>query len=56
MLSEADQAKLVEMQEALKKEFAREVKLSGNKMDSLMSDKEAADFLMENYGHAVLLK
>jgi hypothetical protein len=56
VLSEADQAKLVEMQEALKKEFERELKLSGNKMDSLMSDKEAADFLMENYGHAVLLK
>jgi hypothetical protein len=55
-LSEADQAKLVEMQDALKKEFEREMKLSGNKMDALMSDKEAADFLMENFGHAVLLK
>jgi len=55
-LNEADQDKLAEMQEALKKEFERQIKLSGGRMDSLMSDKEAAEFLMENYGHAVLLK
>jgi hypothetical protein len=44
------------MQAALKEELQREWKLSGRKMDSLMNDKEAAEFLMENYGHAVLLK
>ena len=55
-LSEEDQAKLEEMQAALKDELQREWKLSGHKMDLLMNDKEAAEFLMENYGHAVLLK
>ena len=40
----------------LKDELQREWKLSGHKMDLLMNDKEAAEFLMENYGHAVLLK
>jgi hypothetical protein len=55
-LSEEDQAKLEEMQTALKDELQREWKLSGHKMDLLMNDKEAAEFLMENYGHAVLLK
>jgi hypothetical protein len=55
-LSEADQEKLLEMQEALKEEFQRQWKLSPKKTDALMSNKEAAEFLMENYGHAVLLK
>jgi Putative Flp pilus-assembly TadE/G-like len=56
VLNEADLEKLAEMQEALKEEFARQGKLSPKNMDALMSDKEAAEFLMENYGHAVLLK
>ena len=55
-LSDADQDKLVEMQEALKKEFQRQWKLSPHKTDALMSDKDAAEFLMENFGHAALLK
>ena len=55
-LSEADQEKLAEMQAALQGELQREWKLSGHNMDLLMNDKEAAEFLMENYGHAVLLK
>lgn len=55
-LSGADQEKLEEMQAALTEELQREWKLSGRKLDSLMNDKDAAEFLMENYGHAVLLK
>jgi hypothetical protein len=55
-LSEADQAKLAEMQAALKEEFQRQWKLSPHKTDAPMSDKEAVEFLMENYGRAVLLR
>ena len=55
-LSEADREKLAEMQAALEEEFQRQWRLSPHKTDALMSDKEVVEFLMENYGRAVLLK
>ena len=55
-LSEADREKLAEMQAALEEEFQRQWRLSPHQTDALMSDKEAVEFLMENYGRAVLLR
>ena len=55
-LSEADREKLAEMQAALEEEFQRQWRLSPHQTDVLMSDKEVVEFLMENYGRAVLLK
>lgn len=55
-LSEKDQEKLAEMQAALEEEFQRQWRLSPHQTDALMSDKEVVEFLMENYGRAVLLR
>lgn len=55
-LSEQDQARLQEMQEALQKEMQYRWKKSSGNPDDVMNDKEAAEFLMENYGRPALLR
>jgi hypothetical protein len=53
---EADRARLAEMQEALIEEARRRWIAFGRDPDELMSDEEAVEFLMEEFGKAVLLK
>jgi len=55
-LSEKDRAKFEEMQEALLKEFQYRWEKSSHNPDDVMTDKDAAEFLMENYGRPALLK
>jgi len=55
-LSAKDQAKLMEMQEALDKEFQYRWRKASRSTDDVMDDKDVAEFLMENYGRPALLK
>lgn len=55
-LSEDDQAKLTEMMESLSEEARYRWEKSNHDPDEQMSETEAAEFLMEEYGKAVLLK
>ena len=55
-LSEKDRAKFEEMQEAVQKEFQYRWNKSSHNPDDVMSDKDVAEFLMENYGRPALLK
>jgi hypothetical protein len=55
-LSEKDQAKFREMQEALAKEFQYRWRKASRNTDDVMDDKDVAEFLMENYGRPALLK
>jgi len=55
-LSEKDQAKLMEMQEALEEEFQYRWRKGSGNADDMMDDKDVAEFLMENYGRPALLK
>ena len=55
-LSAKDQAKLMEMQEALDKEFQYRWRKASHSTDDVMDDKDVAEFLMENYGRPALLK
>jgi hypothetical protein len=55
-LSEKDQAKFMEMQAALDKEFQYRWRKASSNADDVMDDKDVAEFLMENYGRPALLK
>jgi hypothetical protein len=55
-LDEKDRARFEEMQQALQEEFQYRLRKSSGSTDDVMSDKDAAEFLMENYGRPALLK
>ena len=55
-LSEEDSAKVAEMSKALQKEFARRLKAAGRDAKSAIKGEDAAEYLMERFGHPVLLK
>jgi Flp pilus assembly protein TadG len=55
-LSAEDLERLQEMREALNDEVRGRWETFGNDPDALLTDKEAAEFLLEEYGQAVLLK
>lgn len=55
-LSEDDIERLQEMKEALNEEVRHRWEVFGHDPDELLTDVEAAEFLLEEYGQAVLLK
>ncbi len=54
--TEDDLARLEEMRDALSEEARHRWEAFGHDPDALMTDQEAAEFLMEEFGRAVLLK
>jgi Flp pilus assembly protein TadG len=55
-LSEEDRAKIAEMNKALRKEFMRRLKAAGRDAKSVIKAADAADYLLEQFGHPVLLQ
>ena len=55
-LSEQDRARIAEMNKSLRKEFARRLKAADNGASRIVKAEDAAEYLMEQFGHAVLLQ
>ena len=55
-LTAEDRAKIAEMNKALRKEFMRRLRAAGRDAKTVIKATDAADYLLEQFGHPVLLQ